>query len=94
MESKAGKKMTSAPSWSQTQHGLTGTGEMQLLLAHVPGQGLMQRKILVLKSVIRRKYKSICRVQLTVNLHPIRCLAKVVHHAKKVFRVWMVLSIR
>ena len=44
MESKAGKKMTSAPSWSQTQHGLTGTGEMQLPGAHVPGQGLMQRK--------------------------------------------------
>ena len=92
MESEAGKKMTSGPSWSQTQHGLTGTGEMQLPGAHVPGQGLMQRKILVLKSVIRRKYKSICTVQLTVNLH--RCLAKVVHHAKKVFRVWMVLSIR
>ena len=47
--------MTSAPSWSHRQHGLTGTGEMQLPGAHVPGQGLLQRKILVLKSVIRRK---------------------------------------
>ena len=69
MESKAGKKMTSAPSWSHTQHGLTGTGEMQLLGAHVPAQGLMQRKVLVLKSVIRTKYEFICTVQLTVNLH-------------------------
>ena len=48
--------MTSAPSWSHRQHGLTGTGEMQLPGAHVPGQGLLQRKILVLKSVIRRKW--------------------------------------
>ena len=92
MESKAGKKMTSAPSWSHTLHGLTGTGEMQLPGAHVPDQGLMQRKILVLKSVIRTKYKFICTVQLTVNLH--RCLAKVAHHAKKVSRVWTVLSIK
>ena len=72
--------MRSAPSWSQTQHGLTGTGEMQLPGARVPGQGLMQTKILILKSVIRRKYKFICTVKLTVNLH--RCLAKVAHHAK------------